>query len=239
MTKPTTAPRARYTLEFKQEAVRLVEGDARREILADIAAQTDNLGGTAFRMFNEHAYAGHPYSMSVLGTAESVGGITRGELLEYYQRTLQPSRMVVSVVGDIAPERALRTIGTLLHDTSPAAPRALPPRPPVAEVVGPVSDGETRDRQQSHVVLGYPSESLDGEYRYALDVLGGILGGQGGRLFVELRDRQSLAYSVSAYSSCGLDAGTFAFYIATSPNKVAQAVEGMTRAPAVCPRQAQ
>jgi zinc protease len=75
--------------------------------------------------------------------------------------------------------------------------------------------------------LGYATEPLDGEYRYAFDILSAILGGQGGRLFVELRDRQSLAYSVNAFASAGLDAGSFAFYIATSPSKVEQALAGI------------
>lgn len=199
----------------------------RAEVLSDIAAQADNLGGSAFRMFNEAAYAGHPYERSVLGTAESVGGLDRSELLEAYHRLVQPSRMVVAVVGDVDPERALTAIAGLFEDTAPAAPRALADRPQPTRTGAPVRVGQHRDRQQSHVVLGYPTESMDGPLRYALDVLGAVLGGQGGRLFVELRDRQSLAYSVSAYSSCGLDAGTFAFYVATSPNKVDQALEAI------------
>lgn len=195
----------------------------RREILADIAAQPDNLAGTAFRMFNEQTYVGHPYAMSVLGTEETVGGVNRSELIEFYRRMVQPSRMVISVVGDIEPDRALRVIQELMVDTAAAAPRDLAPRPTPAPATA-ARLTESRDRQQSHVVLGYQTESMDGELRYALDVLGAILGGQGGRLFLELRDRQSLAYSVNAYASSGLDAGTFAFYIATSPNKVEQAL---------------
>lgn len=199
----------------------------RAEVLADIVAQADNLGGSAFRLFNEIAYAGHPYARSVLGTRDSIGGLDRSELLEAYHRLIQPSRMVVAVVGDVDPDRALRAIAALFDETSPAAPRELAARPSPVAPGGPRRVGEHRDRQQSHVVLGYPTESLDGELRYALDVLGAVLGGQGGRLFVELRDRQSLAYSVNAYSSCGLDAGTFAFYVATSPTKVDQAIDAI------------
>lgn len=195
----------------------------RREILADIAAQADNLGGTAFRLFNERTYDGHPYAGSVLGTPESVERLSRDELLEYYHRMVQPSRMVVSIVGDVEPDRVLRALAERFENTSPAAPRLLADRPEPAAATQQVHH-QHRDRQQSHIVLGYQTESMDGDARYALDVLGAILGGQGGRLFLELRDRQSLAYSVNAFSSSGLDAGTFAFYIATSPQKVDQAV---------------
>jgi zinc protease len=60
-----------------------------------------------------------------------------------------------------------------------------------------------------------------------VEVLTQILSGQGGRLFLELRDRQSLAYSVSAFSIEGLDPGSFGVYIASAPEKVVDALEGI------------
>lgn len=199
----------------------------RREVLGELAVQRDNLGGSAFRRFSEHAYAGHPYAMSVLGTPDSVGSLDREELLEIYRRLVQPSRLVVSVVGDVDPAAVISTLNRTFVETSPAAPRMLSTDGLDEREAGLIELGEHRDRQQTHIVLGFATEPLDGENRYAFDVLSAILGGQGGRLFVELRDRQSLAYSVNAYASAGLDAGSFAFYIATSPSKVDQALEGI------------
>src|SRR5262249_6881301 len=60
-----------------------------------------------------------------------------------------------------------------------------------------------------------------------LEVIAQLLAGQGGRLFLELRDRQGLAYSVSASSAEGLAPGTFNVYIATSPEKLDAAREGL------------
>src|SRR5205085_4293804 len=63
--------------------------------------------------------------------------------------------------------------------------------------------------------------------RFALEVLATILSGQGGRLFVELRDKRGLAYRVSAFSVEGVDPGYFAVYIATSPENLQVAVSGI------------
>ncbi len=199
----------------------------RHEALADIAAQQDNIAGSTFRLFNERAYSGHPYALSVIGTAESVGGVDREEILEFYHRLVEPGRMVVSVVGDVEPSRVIRTLGALFGGDASSEPRRPAARPEPTQIDEPAVVFEVRDRQQTHVVLGYQTESMFGTHRHALDVLGVILGGQGGRLFLELRDRQSLAYTVNAYSNCGLDAGTFSFYIATSPAKVAAALDGI------------
>jgi zinc protease len=65
------------------------------------------------------------------------------------------------------------------------------------------------------------------EDRYALDVLSSVLSGQGGRLFLELRDKRSLCYSVSSFSVEGIDPGYFGVYMGTSPDKVRGALTGI------------
>jgi zinc protease len=60
-------------------------------------------------------------------------------------------------------------------------------------------------------------------------VLTTILGGQGGRLFVELRDRAALAYRIGAYSVDGIDPGYVAVYISCSPDKLGAAMDGIRR----------
>ena len=56
-----------------------------------------------------------------------------------------------------------------------------------------------------------------------------IASGLGGRFFDELRDRQSLAYTVHAYTSERQLAGMFLSYIATSPEKEETARQGLLR----------
>jgi len=58
-------------------------------------------------------------------------------------------------------------------------------------------------------------------------VLSQILSGQGGRLFLELREKQALAYQVSATSVEGIDPGYFAVYLACSPANLDQGVRGI------------
>jgi zinc protease len=58
-------------------------------------------------------------------------------------------------------------------------------------------------------------------------VIAQLLGGQGGRLFLELRDRRGLAYSVNAVSIEGVAPGYFAVYIATAPEKLESARRGL------------
>src|SRR5580704_1909020 len=82
-------------------------------------------------------------------------------------------------------------------------------------------------RQQAHLVVGFRGLTLKDNDRYALEVLSTILGGSGGRLFLELREKQHLAYGVSAFSLEGIDPGYFAVHMSTSPEKLEQAMAGV------------
>ena len=82
-------------------------------------------------------------------------------------------------------------------------------------------------KQQSHLVLGYPGLQIKDPARYVLQVMQAILAGQGGRLFLELRDKASLAYSVSPMRMEGLEAGYFGAYIGCSPEKAGTAIKMM------------
>ena len=69
--------------------------------------------------------------------------------------------------------------------------------------------------------------TLKDKDRITLEILDTVLSGQSGRLFTELRDKQSLAYSLSSFSFFGLDTGAFGIYIGTSPEKKEQAIKGV------------
>ena len=83
------------------------------------------------------------------------------------------------------------------------------------------------DRAQAHLVIGFPGATVSTADRFALEVLVAVLGGQSGRLFAELRDRQALAYRVSAHSVEGLDPGFVAIYLSCAPDKLGAAVAGV------------
>ena len=55
------------------------------------------------------------------------------------------------------------------------------------------------------------------------------LGGRGGRLFGELRDKKSLAYTVTTLDANAIDAGFLALYIGCSPDKEAEALREFAR----------
>jgi zinc protease len=88
---------------------------------------------------------------------------------------------------------------------------------------------ESREKAQTALALGFQGPSRIDARRYAAQLIATIASGLGGRFFDELRDRQSLAYTVHAYTSEHQLAGMFLSYIATSPEKEETARNGLLR----------
>jgi zinc protease len=87
----------------------------------------------------------------------------------------------------------------------------------------------TTEGKQTHILWGFPTVTMYDRERYALRLLDTILGGMGGRLFTELRDQKSLAYSVTSFDTYPVDPGFFALYIGCSPDKEAEALSEFAR----------
>lgn len=194
--------------------------------LEDLRARADNPAGLCFELFQKSLWLEHPYRRDALGTPESIRASTPDALRAFYQRLATQKAAVMSIVGDVDPGQALALAEEALSslpeeaeaDWRPAA-EPLPDQPRTARL--------EREKAQAHLVLGQRGLCLSENDRYALEVLSSALSGQGGRLFLELRDRQSLCYAVSSFSVEGLEPGSFGVYMGTSPDKVDRALSGI------------
>jgi zinc protease len=198
----------------------------RRLQLQDIHTRDDKPASVAFDLFAKTLWQRHPYRLHARGEQATVEALTRQSLADYHARHLDPSQLTLAVVGDVDAEEVLARA----HAAFGRARGGAAPPPEVAPEAPPESPREARRvlaRAQSHLVLGYPGARVTDGWRHALEVLVTVLSGQGGRLFVELRDKRSMAYSVSAMSMEGVDPGYFAVYMGTSPEKVEAALAGI------------
>jgi len=198
-------------------------------ILARIRQQDDYLPGVTIREFRRLLFSPHPYGMNPLGTPETVRSIHSADLKATYRKFTAPERSVLAIVGDVDPGEITDRIEKMLGTWRANEQIVLPSPPAPAPLESPRSITLKRESQQTHIVLGFPGTTMSSPDRCALDVLGAILSGQGGRLFRNLRDRESLAYSVTSIESPGLDFGSFAFYIGCAPPKKNQAQKALWR----------
>jgi len=202
----------------------------RKAQLEDIASRIDHLSTVAFDQLAQQLYTTHPYRYPTVGTVESVKSLTIDDIRKAYERQLRPDMLSITVVGavdatdtiarfekaigHIKPPQGTPRFEMPMQDTWPTAPKNI---------------ATSRPKEQAHFALGFPGLDLFDERRWPLEVLNSVLGGQGGRLFLELRDKLSLCYSVSSFSMEGLAPGYFAIYMGTAQEKLVTAEAGIRR----------
>lgn len=205
------------------------EGEVARERqlqLQTISTRDDRPASVAFELFNRTLYRAHSYRLSLQGERAPVEALGADALRAWHRRYMDTGRLTLAVVGDVDTEAVLARAEAAFGKTSEGA--APPPEVPVEPAWdGPREARRTLQKAQTHLVLGFPGARLTDDWRWALAVLQTLLSGQSGRLFLELRDKRSLAYSVTAMNTEGVEAGAFALYMATSPEKVGEALTGM------------
>lgn len=195
-------------------------------LLEAIRNQDDNLPSLALKHFCRALYGKHPYAFSAIGEKESVKRLGSSHLARYYDLIAHPSQIVLGVSGDIEPGFVQELVRR--HVWWPARRLAARPKLPRLAPVKPQTVTTRRaEKQQAHIFYGVRGTTVGAPDRYAFSILNQILSGQGGRLFLTLRDQQSLAYSVNASLQLGIEAGYFAVYIGTEPGKVQTAIHGI------------
>jgi len=203
----------------------------RPELLASLKQQEDSLPAVAFREFNRLLFDGHPYALNNSGAEDVLGHISAAELEKIYERQARPDKMVIAVAGEVDADKVRELVtnlfggwakGTTAGEIAEEVTR-VQPAPPAAPKIFALD----RDKEQVHLVIGFLGTTLTDPDRYALEVMETILSGQSGRLFQELRDKQSLAYSLSSFTLLGVDTGSVGIYMGTSPAKKDEAIRGV------------
>lgn len=187
-----------------------------------IKARNDSPAQLCIMAFMKEIFKGHPYSRDLVGTNETVDAITSEHLHAYYQKFAHAKNATFSVVGDVNTDKWVKTLNEITKHLGKgakvenhfAAPKITESKHLYKEL----------KKEQSHIIVGYQGLTLSSPERYTLEIIQSILSGQGGRLFLELRDRNSLAYSVSPMHMDGLECGYFGGYIGCSPEKAQKAI---------------
>ena len=168
-------------------------------------------------------FGDHPYGRDPYGGEKAVPGLSGEDVKKYLSHAIYGKNMVISLVGDIAPEKWKSIFTQLSQKISSngqtpklAAAKALTKN----EVIFTSSE-----KAQTHLAVAYRGLSFLDPDRYALEILQAVLSGMGGRLFVELRDKASLAYTVAPLRMDGIEPGYFGAYIGCSPDKANKAYE--------------
>lgn len=188
--------------------------------LQQLAHLRDDMLRYPIRLVTEAAFEGHPYGRSLAETEASLRALRASTVRDWHARATLSSSAVAVAVGDVDEAAMAQALADAFSRIEPADARPLAsPRWPSALS----SRAEQRDKAQTALAIGFPAPARRDRSRYAVGLLAGIASGLGGRLFDELRDKRSLAYTVHAWLAERVGAGLFVVYIATDPAREEEA----------------
>ena len=175
-------------------------------------------------VYEELLFGSNPLGWETLGTKETIRAASRDTFLDYLRTWYTPQRMVVGVAGAVG-DGLMPKLEELLGDMG-GTDAGRPAPAEMASSTSPQVRIHRKDSDQANVCLGVPSYPLDHPDRYALQLLGTVLGtGMSSRLFLEVRERRGLAYYVYAFNASFTDAGTLFAQAGVDLNRATEAVE--------------
>ncbi len=192
-------------------------------IIEEIKMVEDDPEDLVYDLHLEETWRNSALAHSILGTPESVKGMTRGKILGYIQRTYDPREMVISIAGrfDLATimTQLESAFGDYTNDKVNPYLRTPPKITPCVQI-------KKRKLEQAHLCIGTEGLSYLDRNRYVLYLLNTILGGgASSRLFQEVREERGWAYSIYSSPASYLDGGLFTIYAGASPKNVNNVVD--------------
>ncbi|KAA0112419.1 pitrilysin family protein [Mycolicibacterium sp. P1-5] len=195
-------------------------------VLEEIAMRDDDPEDALGDVFLTAMFGDHPVGRPVIGSVDSVSGMTRSQLHSFHVRRYTPERMVVAVAGNVDHDEVVRLVRKHFGAHLVKGRTPQPPRKGTGRLTGaPRLELITRDAEQTHLSLGVRIPGRHWPQRWALSVLNTALGGGlSSRLFQQIRESRGLAYSVYSSVDTFSDAGALSVYAACLPERFDEVV---------------
>lgn len=206
-------------------------------LIGALKAENDKMDVACSKLFYKTMFAGHPYALHHYGSVESVPKINRNDIVKWHKSIFVPDNMTVVAVGNVEYDFIKQAVEKRFGAMK-SAPTALK----IFEEAGKkISEGvkpftaprevkEYKDKAQAFIYYGFVTGGVESQDYGALKMLSTVLGsGMSSRLFHNLRDKESLAYQVTAYYQTLRGNSALISLMGTQPQKYDQAVAGLKR----------
>lgn len=204
--------------EFEKERIKL-----KGELLAELDSAKVKISD----LFTSTIYKNHYYGNSYSKILEEIDNTSIERIKNVYSEIMNNSRKTIVVVGDIDEYTAENMLEKYMG-------KVLPSGDLESEIEIPDNNGQQYveiikdDAQQAQILQGWHVASINSEDYPKLMLLNIILGASGlsSRLFLELREKKGLAYTVRTSYDVHLKKSVFSIYIGTEPSNIQTSIEG-------------
>ncbi len=182
----------------------------------EIRRRDDEPMSRIFELVRANFYRGTALGRPILGTSESVNGLQRQDLENFWKVRYQPDNVLFAIAGKFDWDHVVEEVQTLFGDWNGHAAPSPEQRPEPTENIA----LEYREGKQEHLALMFPFPYYTDPDYYAAQVVSEALGGNmASRLFVEVREKRGLVYGISAGLSSNKHIGAMRVYAGTTPEQ--------------------
>ena len=195
----------------------------RQMLKGELMAELDSAKVKVSDLFTKSIYKNHFYGNSYTKVLEEIDNVTQENVVNSYKHILNNSRKTLAVVGDIDENLVEKYLGEIPEskdvESEIPAPEAL--KQDYTEILKP-------DANQAQILQGWRVATIGEEDYPAIMLLNVILGASGlsSRLFLELREKKGLAYTVRTAYETHKKSAVFSIYIGTEPSNIQTSIEG-------------
>lgn len=202
---------------FRHSKLDGVEIEKERQVIVqEIGRTMDMPEAWVHNLIAADIWPQHPVGWDIAGTKESVGQLSRESMQAYIAQNYTPGTTVVSLAGNLDHDQVVTQLADAVSDWRPVASPAFVP----ANSGSPAPNVhiEFKETEQAHLCLGLRALPRYHPDRFKLTLLNAVLGdGMSSRLFLEIREKRGLAYSVGSYTRPLRDTGALILYAGVEP----------------------
>lgn len=191
----------------------------RQVILEEILMRGDEPSDLVHDVIHELAYPSHGLGRDPLGEADTVEGLGPDEIRFFMDETYVGSSIVVAAAGRVTHDEVVARVSSrLIRPDGPGPAKRTSPGPRSASLAV-----HEEDTEQTHLVVALTAMDRHDPDRYAMSIVDHVLGGGlSSRLFMEIREKRGLAYSVYSYRAAYEDSGLWCIYAGTAPARATE-----------------
>ncbi len=187
----------------------------KKDLLSAIKRRKDSTEDYSIDLSRQALFKNTLYGAPSLGDSAVIENLEVSDLVNRHRKAVTTGNFVIAFAGDITMEQARGLTMKYFHNMNQGKRINLPSISVKLNSI--VTKAEKRDKAQSAQAISFFSAPCTSPDYEPLKLCQNILSGMGGRLWTEVRDKRSLAYTVYAYQEARALAGVFTCYMATSP----------------------
>ncbi len=192
-------------------------------ILEEIAMYEDTPMIKIYDLFDNVVFKGSNLARDISGTKETVKSLKREDFISYRSNYYYPENMVLTLAGGFEKKKALSLIEKYFGFLEPTGKKPLSASEKISQAK-PEVVVKNKKTDQAHLIIGFKGKPYGWQGRFGEAVLSTILGGgMSSRMFIEVREKRGLAYSVRTTVDHALDNGSFYTYAGVPPEKIKEA----------------